>query len=599
MALRARLTAPPPPPRQVWPWHTVKWASVTMPDVATGQRRLAARTYLSSGYGIARAIVSKPSNWLPFEQVADVLQPPRTKATLVRPEFGAPFLIANQMFEVRPAVRKWLSLEQLGHAEELFVPQGSILVRRSADVGRSMVTCAHHEKHLISDHFFRIVPRDKRLRGWIYAFIRSPQARAMMTGTQYGHIIQHIERGHLRSLPVPLVDDATAAEFETRVQRIVDLRNEGHRLAIDAEAAFEKAIGPLAVDDWGESGFEVRASVLFRGRRRLDAIIHNPGVSAVKRHLAKNGKGFIPVAAAGFRVWLPSRFRRIPAPDGVPLVESGALLEVNPKIEKRIAEVDFGDAYKGRVHPGWVLVARSGQVYGINGTAVIATKALAGYVVSDDVIRVAPTPACTMPAGYLLVALSHPFLGRPLVKALAYGSSIPHIDPTDFASLPIVRLDPSKERAIAQLAEASARAMAEADAIESEIAGDAASIVDEFLKRPALRLVGGSGPPLANGADPSSEFTTLAAQWRQERPRGSNVTAMASTPAYRAVIKMGERAVRPILLSLRRQPDHWFVALNRITGENPVSPRVEGKVKAMAEAWLRWGKERGYLSELD
>ena len=28
MALRARLVAPPPPPKTVWPWHTVKSGSI-------------------------------------------------------------------------------------------------------------------------------------------------------------------------------------------------------------------------------------------------------------------------------------------------------------------------------------------------------------------------------------------------------------------------------------------------------------------------------------------------------------------------------------------------------------------------------------------
>jgi len=62
---------------------------------------------------------------------------------------------------------------------------------------------------------------------------------------------------------------------------------------------------------------------------------------------------------------------------------------------------------------------------------------------------------------------------------------------------------------------------------------------------------------------------------------------------------MGERAIRPILLQLRRKPEHWFYALHEITGENPVPAEAEGRLDQMTAAWLRWGKERGYLSELD
>lgn len=95
------------------------------------------------------------------------------------------------------------------------------------------------------------------------------------------------------------------------------------------------------------------------------------------------------------------------------------------------------------------------------------------------------------------------------------------------------------------------------------------------------------------------EFESLAQQWRSERPRGVDLGGMVSTPAYQQVIRMGERAIRPILLQLRRRPEHWFYALHKITGENPVPSASEGNLKLMAEAWLHWGQERGYVSELD
>lgn len=283
-------------------------------------------------------------------------------------------------------------------------------------------------------------------------------------------------------MPIPTVDDVTAAEFSHRVTRILHFRNEGHRLTLEAEARLEKALGPLRVNDWGDEGFTIKASKAFLGgRRRFDASVHNPGVAAIRRHLTKHGEGFSSVAETGYDVWLPARFRRVPAEDGVLLVESAALVEVNPDIDKRIAEVDFGDPYRGRVLPGWLLVARSGQVYGINGTAVLATEALANHVISDDVIRVAPNPDCRVRAGYLLVALSHPLFGRPLVKSLAYGSSIPHIDPTDLVEHKVVRLKPAEEFAIADLAEASAKARAAADVIEREIAREAGIIIERFI----------------------------------------------------------------------------------------------------------------------
>ena len=41
---------------------------------------------------------------------------------------------------------------------------------------------------------------------------------------------------------------------------------------------------------------------------------------------------------------------------------------------------------------------------------------------------------------------------------------------------------------------------------------------------------------------------------------------------------------------LEADPDHWFAALEAITGQNPVKP--EYNFDKAVNAWLRWGRER-------
>lgn len=208
---------------------------------------------------------------------------------------------------------------------------------------------------------------------------------------------------------------------------------------------------------------------------------HNPGVTAIRRYLAKQGKGFVSLTDANYDVWLPGRFKRIPAEDGIELVDSSSVFETNPDYDKRIADGDFGDAYNGRVQAGWLLMARSGQTYGLNGSVAFATVAHENRAVSDDLLRIAPKENAKFRTGYFFVALSHPVLGRPLVKALAYGSSIPHIDATDLLALEVVRLTSGEENAIADLAEESAAGRARADVLERELAADAGNLVDRFI----------------------------------------------------------------------------------------------------------------------
>jgi len=62
---------------------------------------------------------------------------------------------------------------------------------------------------------------------------------------------------------------------------------------------------------------------------------------------------------------------------------------------------------------------------------------------------------------------------------------------------------------------------------------------------------------------------------------------MASHSAYEQIIEMGWAVVPLLLDELRRKPDHWFIALERITGANPVPAECEGKIEKMAAAWVK------------
>lgn len=96
--------------------------------------------------------------------------------------------------------------------------------------------------------------------------------------------------------------------------------------------------------------------------------------------------------------------------------------------------------------------------------------------------------------------------------------------------------------------------------------------------------------------DVGDRFQRLAAQWKDQSQHMSNTAQMAMLASYQQIIGMGERAVPLLLEELRREPDHWFWALEAITQENPVPKDAVGKVRLMAQAWVEWGVREGYLS---
>jgi len=94
----------------------------------------------------------------------------------------------------------------------------------------------------------------------------------------------------------------------------------------------------------------------------------------------------------------------------------------------------------------------------------------------------------------------------------------------------------------------------------------------------------------------TQRFATLATRWYQETAALSSVSQIAMHPAYQEIIGMGDIAVPLILLELQQKPGHWFWALRAITGADPIVPAERGKLRAMTDTWLQWGKERGNLS---
>ncbi len=92
------------------------------------------------------------------------------------------------------------------------------------------------------------------------------------------------------------------------------------------------------------------------------------------------------------------------------------------------------------------------------------------------------------------------------------------------------------------------------------------------------------------------EFLRLIEKWHEERGITSSFSKMMSCPSYLRIIGMGPRAVPLIIFQLQREgrrPDHWFVALKAITGEDPIPEESRGNAVLMAQAWLNWADKNG------
>jgi len=90
------------------------------------------------------------------------------------------------------------------------------------------------------------------------------------------------------------------------------------------------------------------------------------------------------------------------------------------------------------------------------------------------------------------------------------------------------------------------------------------------------------------------KFQSLVEQWKEGTQFAPTVLEMAMHPAYQYIIGMGPKVLPYILQRLSREQEHWFWALKAITSEDPVPTASRGNLNKMRDAWLQWGKEKGY-----
>lgn len=435
-----------------------------------------ASSYLAPGF-LVRKAMAKSGKTRPLSELATPWMPKRLKGIQVDKEHGVPFLAATQLLDRRPRPRKWLSKNRTPAADERFVKPGTILVTCSGTVGRATIASAAQAGCIVSHDLLRFAIPEPEMQGWIYGYLRSNQARAMMLSSHYGHIIKHLEVEHMAALPMPIPDDNTLGEFESQFDLIHEKRTAALAAVETAEAIYEEIVGVPTEDATSNPTTIVDSGRIFGGRRRFEGAYHIQFVEEIRAAIEKTSLGAFTISEAGYRAWLPNRFSRISAKAGIPLLESGALFEVNPDLLKRISERALTDDYKGRVEANWILMARSGQTYGINGCSRLVGCNERDSIVSDDIIRLQAGEGATLQPGALLTALTHPILGLPLVKALAYGSSIPHIECNDVEALRIPRMEEGLAAKMDNLQKTAQRLWDEADAIERSMGERATQVI--------------------------------------------------------------------------------------------------------------------------
>ncbi len=114
-------------------------------------------------------------------------------------------------------------------------------------------------------------------------------------------------------------------------------------------------------------------------------------------------------------------------------------------------------------------------------------------------------------------------------------------------------------------------------------------VVSSDIAKASVRV-----PTAHRGKSIEVRFKDLSAEWRENTAHLSSITDQAMFPAYQRIIGFGAAVIPFIMEELRSEPDQWFWALKSITGADPVVDSDRGNIRAMAAAWISWGRSHGY-----
>lgn len=89
-------------------------------------------------------------------------------------------------------------------------------------------------------------------------------------------------------------------------------------------------------------------------------------------------------------------------------------------------------------------------------------------------------------------------------------------------------------------------------------------------------------------------FLILRDKWKKETKYCSSSSMLFNNSNYLAIINLGPKTIPWILKDLKKNDTNWFMALNKLTGENPINIEHYGIIPKMKEDWINWAKIKNY-----
>ena len=126
-----------------------------------------------------------------------VILPGRFKRVYVEEGNGIVFFTGKHISELDPSDKKYLSFSQ--HTEkienELVIREDMILITSSGTLANAVLVLKHWDGWAMTHDIIRVVPVNKEISGYLYAWLSSDYARELIHRFAYGAVVQAFRKG--------------------------------------------------------------------------------------------------------------------------------------------------------------------------------------------------------------------------------------------------------------------------------------------------------------------------------------------------------------------------------------------------------------------
>lgn len=360
---------------------------------------------------------------------AKIFWPGRFKRKYVSRKEGKPFLMPTEVFMFLPKARKFIT----DPPQNVLVREGWILVTRSGTIGRCVVSNRLLSTFVLSDDLIRVVVAQKRLLGYIYAYLNTWIGQAFLTKAKYGATVKHIEPHHAASIPIPIIPEIEE-EVNDKILKAYKLRDRAQELLLKADEMIYSELSLPEIDDedveyfCGDRGRLVRSFITKASELnlRLDASYHVPILHKIDEILSSSPHNPLSLDDVVEDIFIPTRFKRPYVSDskiGIPFLQGSHIPLIKP-FDIRYIWNRMKNLQKVILRENWILMTRSGTV----GRIALVREGWKGWGASEHILRIIPKGDVN--PGYLIAFLSTSY-GQIQIDGKVYGGVVEELAEQD------------------------------------------------------------------------------------------------------------------------------------------------------------------------